>query len=403
MRMSLLADRQVTIVGAGIGGAGAALLLAADGARVTLLERVREPRAVGAGILLQPNGLAVLHGLGMEAALRARSFAAATVPISDGLGRPILSTRMPDFGDGLDHALVLRRSDLFEILHDAVQAQPRIQLVLGAEVLGASPTGAVTVQIQRSDGRVETQTLNADLVIGADGVDSRTRAGGDFGARVRRTGISYVRGISPHQASQESVSEAWTELGIFGIGPLRRGTYFFTSARAPAVAAALAKRDLDAFREVWRHAYPPSVPLLAGLRGFDDLLLNEVVRVDCARFVDGRLVLLGDAAHAMAPNLGQGANSALVDAAVLTHELRHAASLDEALARYDRRRRPAVRRVQDVAGRLTRLTDLRAPLVRGLRDNALRLFGRLSDGSAEARKAQQEDPAWLLATTRQRG
>jgi 2-polyprenyl-6-methoxyphenol hydroxylase-like FAD-dependent oxidoreductase len=81
------------------------------------------------------------------------------------------------------------------------------------------------------------------------------------------------------------------------------------------------------------------------VHGFDDLLVNDVARIDCDRWSVGRLVLLGDAAHAMAPNLGQGANSALVDAAVLVAELSDGSRPDP-LGRYARRRRAAVRAVQ---------------------------------------------------------
>ena len=86
------------------------------------------------------------------------------------------------------------------------------------------------------------------------------------------------------------------------------------------------------------------------------------------RWSDGKLVLLGDAAHAMAPNLGQGANSALVDAAVLALELRRCSTLDEGLAAYEQRRRKPVRRVAEMSSRLGRLAELTHPVARFLRD-----------------------------------
>jgi 2-polyprenyl-6-methoxyphenol hydroxylase-like FAD-dependent oxidoreductase len=104
---------------------------------------------------------------------------------------------------------------------------------------------------------------------------------------------------------------------------------------------------------------------------FDELLQNEVLRVECARWHDGRLVLLGDAAHAMAPNLGQGANSALVDAAVLLDELRRCETLGDGLAAYQRRRQKAVRRVADASSRLGRLAEVTHPVARTMRDRLL--------------------------------
>jgi 2-polyprenyl-6-methoxyphenol hydroxylase-like FAD-dependent oxidoreductase len=119
-------------------------------------------------------------------------------------------------------------------------------------------------------------------------------------------------------------------------------------------------------------------------------------------------VLVGDAAHAMAPNLGQGANSAMVDAAVLAHELSTSdvgasragdGALATALTRYDARRRPAVRAVQDTAARLMRVSDWRQPVARSVRDAALCLVSHLPGMSERGiRAAQQEPPAWLYET-----
>jgi 2-polyprenyl-6-methoxyphenol hydroxylase-like FAD-dependent oxidoreductase len=312
--------------------------------------------------------------------------------LRNGAGRPLQRMSTPDYGNGLDSMLVLRRSDLQAILLDAVEAHPGIDARYGAAALAASREGRVTYE---GDGHQET--LSADLVVGADGVHSAVRALGQFGARVIATGISYVRGLSSVTVPVEESTEAWTPIGLFGMAPLSGGSYFFTSARHPTLAAALERRDLAAFRAAWSGAYPPSRAVLEPLKEFDELLVNEVVEVQCTHFVDGKLVLLGDAAHAMAPNLGQGANSALVDAVVLTSELRDAPSLEEALRRYDARRRPAVQQVQQLAHRLGAAAELNGAIPRTLRDTALRLLNVLPGASTRAaRSAQQEDPSWLF-------
>jgi len=96
----------------------------------------------------------------------------------------------------------------------------------------------------------------------------------------------------------------------------------------------------------------------------------------------------------MAPNLGQGANSAIVDAAVLAADR----PLERALGRYTARRRPAAAWVQDAADRLARLSRVAHPVLRRGRDVALRRFGRLATGPSRQHRVQQEDPAWLYAT-----
>lgn len=389
------ADLRVVVAGAGIGGAATALLLARAGARVTLCERVPEPHAVGAGILLQPNGLAVLYGLGLGDALRARAFAARAANVADGAGRVLIASPVPDFGGGYDHMLVVRRSHLQRVLLDAVAADERITCRFGCDVTAAAPDGHV---VWRAEGGEES--AEASLVVGADGLHSRVRDGGRFAA-VRTRGIVSFRALGA-PVTATAMAEYWTALGIFGGGPVDDAFYCYGSAGAPEIADALARRDLGAFRARWAAACPAAGRILEGMASLDDLLVNEATRIDCRRWADGRLVLLGDAAHAMAPNVGQGANSALVDAAVLTDALATSDDLPAALAAYERRRRGPVRRVQDAAGILARLGEMRSAPVRWARDNFLRLVVRRTSAERSVRMGQQEEPVWLEQIARRR-
>jgi 2-polyprenyl-6-methoxyphenol hydroxylase-like FAD-dependent oxidoreductase len=354
----VLTRLNITVCGGATGGCAAALLFARAGASVTLIERVAEPRAIGAGIAIAENGLAVLESLGMGRALAvARPVTEAR--IVDAFGRTLLAPR----GEP-PRAVMLRRSTLQGMLLDAVAKEPRIRRRFGTEVVRATPAGEVTV----SEAGRET-ILRGDLVVGADGVHSRVREGGAFGARMSGTGIRYVRMLLENDVA--TGTEAWTPAGIFGAFAVDGGTYAFASCGTKVLSAALDASDLAAFRNAWSKAYPASARILAGLRAFDELLQNEVLHVRCARWYDGRLVLLGDAAHAMAPNLGQGANSALVDAAVLLDELRGCVTLEDGLRAYQRRRQKAVRRVADASSRLGRLAEVTHPVGRTMRDRVL--------------------------------
>ena len=145
---------------------------------------------------------------------------------------------------------------------------------------------------------------------------------------------------------------------------------------------------------------PLAGEVLAPVARFDELVVNQVIRVDCARWVDGRLALIGDAAHAMAPNLGQGAGSALVDAAVLAWALCDTPDQARALAAYEQERRGGVRPVQDLAGRLATVSEIGLPGLRHVRDLSVRLLSGWLGGELAMRLAEQVNPLWMRPVAR---
>ncbi len=373
----------VIVVGAALGGATASLLLARAGARVTLLEKVVEPRAVGAGIAIAENGLIVLEALGLGDELARLGVKIDGARVVDGHGGTLLEPRAPQ-----PRALMLRRSDLYGLLHSAVDAAARVELRVDAEVLRADPEGFVVLRTERGE-----TTLHADLVVGADGVHSRVRDSADFQVDVQRTGVRYARMLVPEGLAR--AEEAWTRQGLFGSFALPGATYAFASAQGPAAHLLESRGDLIEWKQAWAAAYPPAGDVLHSIESWDQLLVNEVIRVDCGRYFDGRLVLVGDAAHAMAPNVGQGGNSAIVDGAVLTATLREADTVASALERYDARRRPAVRKVADAAERLGKLASWTNPAAVLLRNKLLMPIAQSLMGEGAVATVLQESSADL--------
>lgn len=367
----------VVVVGAGIGGLAASLVLSRIAAHTTLVERAERPSEVGAALALQPSGMAVLERLGLLPAVIAASTRIDRMNIRSANGRMLMSAGMPDLGSGLDHAIAVRRTDLHQLLLQAVTDAPSVHTRFGCAVVSADPSGVARMTSAPHDGRdAATTSLKADLIVGADGVGSAVRSTGGFHSRVS-AGSSYVRTIVAGQANPW-FEEYWTPLGSFGHAPLGGdSTYFWAAAHVAAAAEAVSRRDLRSFRQEWRRVLPIAANLLEKVSSFDDLLINTVRRVDCRRWFSGRLVLVGDAAHAMAPNLGQGANSAMVDTVALAQDLTTAPSIEEALVRFDQHRRQAVRRVQNIAGMLQRLCGVEGDAAVVMRDALLVGLSRL--------------------------
>lgn len=381
----------VIVVGGATAGAGAALLFSRAGARVTLIEKIANPAAVGAGIGIAENGLAVLESIGLGPAISAVGMPVPVPRIVDGKGRVLFVPPGP-----APKVLMLRRSDLQQVLLDAVASEPRIERRFGSEVMGSDRIG--TVQVRTEDGECH---LQGDLVIGADGVHSRIRASGDHRATVSPPGIRYVRALVASDVARGE--EAWTSAGLIGSFAVRGGTYVYASVGGRDVRQAVEVQDLDGFRSAWARAYPPAAHILAGIERWDELLFNPVLRVECQRWFDGRQVLVGDAAHAMAPNLGQGASSALVDVAVLLDEVRRADDIETALASYQRRRQRSVARVARMAARLGSLAEVTNPTGRWLRDHILMPALSVAGGSAPMSVVLQEPTETLLAIGNLRG
>jgi 2-polyprenyl-6-methoxyphenol hydroxylase-like FAD-dependent oxidoreductase len=370
------------VVGAGIGGLTASLLLSRVAARVTLVERAEQPSEVGAALALQPNGMAVLDRLGLLPAVEAASARIDRIDIRSVTGRRLLTAGMPDLGAGLDHAIAVRRTDLHQLLLEAVAGVASVDTRFGCAAVSADPSGAVRITPTAENSLdLGSMSLRADVIVGADGVNSAVRSTGGFKSRMS-LGSSYVRTIVRGRASPW-FEEYWTPLGSFGQAPLDGDLiYFWAAAHVGAAADAVSRRDLGAFRQEWRRVLPAAADLLERVSSFDDLLVNTVRSVACPRWYSGRLALLGDAAHAMPPNLGQGANSALVDGVVLAQELARAPSVTDALVGYDKRRRPLARRVQKTAEMLQRLCGIEQVTALRVRDAllaGLARFPRLSD------------------------
>jgi len=348
---------RVIVVGAGIGGLALAIALRRAGHDVTVLERAPEIRPIGAGIGLWANAMHALDRLGVRDAVAARGARAGRAVILTADGRE-LSAVPAELLDGV----AIHRGDLQAVLLDAA-GDVRLRADV-TSVAQRDDRAAATL----ADGSEEA----AELLVGADGVNSVVREALG-GARVRYSGYTAWRGVAPLAIESGRLSESWgvgERFGMLDIG--RSRTYWFATKNAPE-----GEPDEPGGRkaELVRRFSGWHDPAPALLEATDEsgILRNDVVYLDpLPHWSEGRIVLLGDAAHATTPGIGQGAAQALEDAVVLADALAGGDDIPTALAAYESARRPRTTMVHRQSVRVDRTAQLRSPLGCRLRNGLVR-------------------------------
>ncbi|GAB2587534.1 FAD-dependent monooxygenase [Streptomyces capparidis] len=357
------------VVGGGIGGLAAAIGLRLIGWEVTVAERAPVLADVGAGISLHASGVLALDVLGVGEAVRAAARPQYTggtrVPGGAWLARMDGTALERELGTPI---VGIPRAVLHHLLRAAL---PSECLVVGAEVTSVDRSDPSRVRLPLGNA-----TLEADLVVAADGVGSRLRA------RLfpRHPGPAYS-GSTVLRAITERPVELATDFELTWGKGAEFGHIAFADGRAewhavlnspPGVGHADA---LAAMRRRFGDWHDP-IPELLGATRSDAVLHHDIHELvtPLPSFTAGRVALLGDAAHAMTPNLGQGACQALEDAVVLAAALAAEPTVESALARYDAERRPrsqSVARAARQAGRMGQ--QLTHPLAVAVRNTTLRL------------------------------
>jgi 2-polyprenyl-6-methoxyphenol hydroxylase-like FAD-dependent oxidoreductase len=348
---------RIGIIGCGIAGQAAAIALARDGHDVTVFERFAEARPVGAGLLLQPSGQAALERLGvLDAAKRWGAPVERLYGRTTG-GRTVMDLRYAKLGKNV-HGLGLHRAALFKALHDGVIAAGA-KVVLGFEVAKIKDMNAPRV-IAR-DGRVEGPF---DLVVDCAGAHDTLRKV----LNVRQDDPVYPWGclwaILPDRTGAferelRQVCEG-TEIMI-GILPIGRIPDAEVEGNHVALFWSLlhkqygAQRNsgIDILRGRIEHYWPQAKPILDELHDINQFTLATYRDVRMKSWRDKRVLAIGDAAHGTSPQLGQGANLALIDALTLASALRRNTDVESALAAYEKMRKPHLRYYQMASRRVT--------------------------------------------------
>lgn len=359
------------VIGAGIGGLTAAIALERKGWTVTVLEQAPSIDPVGSGLAIAPNALKALDtiGVGDEVRKLAAMQGEAGIRRADGrwLSRTSAELATARYGDPV---VLLLRATLVDLL--SARLAPGA-LRVSTTVESADPeTGRVTT----SAGMTE-----ADLVVAADGIRSRVRAALFPGhPQPAYAGVTSWRLVVP--GSGVGASESWGRGLIFGMAPLADDLVYCyaTAVAAPGETADDERAELVRLFGGWHDPIPR---LLAGA---ETVLRHDMysLRTPLPAFHRGRIALLGDAAHPMTPNLGQGACQAIEDAVVLAHHAGPGAGTAtvDGLAAYSAARLPRTTRIVRRSATIGRLTQWTNPLAVSVRNGLISLAGKLGPAAA---------------------
>ena len=342
----------IAVVGCGVAGQAAAIFLADAGHKVAVFERFVEPRPIGAGLLLQPTGLAVLRALGLADEALASGAIIRGLQGKTAGGRIVLDLAYADLHQAA-HGLGIRRSVLFDLLHGRLR-RSAARLVTGCEILDVDG-GHLVEKAGRRHGPF-------DLVIVADGAHSALRARLMPEARAPLypwgclwTTVPDVAGVEASGLLQQRVRGTTEMIGLLPVGNGQLTLYWSVPAGAPP--------DPERFRRAALALWPEVAEAVEHALRADAFTHATYRHVALPRWNVGTVLFIGDAAHGTSPQLGQGANLGLMDAWVLAQALAESDGLLAAFAQFAKHRSATVRFYRQASHLLTPFFQSRlAPL-----------------------------------------
>ena len=340
--MQSQASKKAIIIGGGIGGVTAAIALKRAGLDVTVYEQAEELQEVGSGLPLWTNALRTLHVIGLTDGLEKLGVHVTSVRVTTWKGDTLTDTKNDKYLKKLGTiTIVVHRAELLTLLLKTL-GEGNVQLGMTCVDFTQNASG---VTAKFANGR----EVRGDILIGADGIHSVTRTHLFGLIKPKYVGYTCWRGLA-HTPRTGLETWAWGKGCQFGITPMsQERAYWFVQKYAPEGEEDKPggkKNEILALFHDWHDPIPSVIEATAEA----DILRNDIYELQhLHQWSHGRVTLLGDAAHAMTPNLGQGACQAIEDAIALANCLNETANVRAALKNYEKRRITRANRITRLA------------------------------------------------------
>ncbi len=362
-------EMRILVVGGGIAGLTLTGLLQQRGFKPTLVEQIPEYGTVGYVIVLWPSGSRILKGLGVYRSLLDVGLQFTTYNVSDERGQMLRSYSVHNVTEKYGPMLSTYRPDLINVIKEAVDPD---SIRMSTTVDKIDQTND-EVYVTFSDGTEETY----DLVVGCDGVRSKTRdlVFGDVPLSYSgMTGWSFW--VKPNIAKTLQIAEYWGTGKFFGIWPTKGRLSVFTSIRDNVQEPDPVESRIDRIQETFKNFGGLVPEILEGLNDPNEIFHGYYNDLRMKKWHKGRVVLVGDAAHAILPTAGGGVSMAMESAAVLVDELCRADSkyIEQAFESYITRRRSRVDKIQNQSRMMSKFAFADSRLVSSMRDFLMRFY-----------------------------
>lgn len=363
-------SQEIAIIGGGIGGLTLAIALQRKGFNPTIYEQAPELKMIGAGLGLSGNAIKAFSEIGIENAVLKAGSVLKRMAIKDMHGQVLNETNSERISEkyGIANNFSIHRADLHEAL---LEQTDKRKLVLSKTCIAFEQT-ATKIKLTFQDGTIAT----TDYVIACDGINSIFRKKLLPSAVPRYSGYTCWRAVieyAPPGFDRDQTSETWGPGARFGIVPLNRNRlYWFATLNAKAKDEKLKTYTTKDILKQFQDFHHP-IPEIIKHTKEEQLIwadINDLAPIK--QFAFNNILLLGDAAHATTPNMGQGACMAIEDAATLANCMKNYGAIEEAFRQFELRRIGRTTKIVNTSWRLGKVAQLENPLLMRLRNIAIR-------------------------------